>query len=86
MVWSPIADEKFLGYVEVNPATMEIEPRDPSRLKEMPNAPSADDTGPSTTTGTDATGPASASDGNAASSAGRPSETAAGPGFAPTAG
>ena len=83
MVWSPIADEKFLGYVMVNKNTMEIEPKDPSELKESQIAPDAENTEDSTTTDMNGSGSSSGSSGSAASSATRPSGTAPGPGSAP---
>jgi hypothetical protein len=86
MVWSPTADEKFLGYVKVNPATMEIEPMDPDSIRESPVAPDASDTEDSTTTDTRSTEKGSDSVGSAAASAERTSRTAPGPSSAPTAG
>lgn len=80
MVWSPISNTKFIGYVTVNKDAMELEEWDRSLLK---NAPNAESTGPSDTPSTGSSGEATATGASIASGASSSSPTAPGPSSAP---
>ena len=80
MVWSPIGDQKFLGYVTVDIATMEIREWDPKELKIKPeDADGATDTDQETTPDMSGSAPGAGSGtGSGATSAASSSPTAPG--------